>query len=198
MILILILIIGQVTSVKSYIGDWNGKIQDFSSKSGFADLYQLETSHTIIIRLFDGHWKSRPNIIFNCTSNSLPGIVQIHCFNLGHNSNNETKVAGELLVSNQEEKSSISGSVHSKLYNFSLNVSQANFVKFVRNIYNFIILFTIIKTIDFYICYKIQTSLSNRIISRSMSLSSIILSSTVDLFYLLWSFELVGTMVLYR
>lgn len=198
MIPILILIIGQVTSVKSYIGDWNGKIKDFSSKSGFADLYQLEKSNTILIRLFDGHWKSRPSIIFNCTSNNLPGIIQIHGFTLEQNSNNETKVAGELLISNSEEKSSISGSIHSKIYNFSLNVSQANFIKFIRNIYNFIILFTIIKTLDFYICYKIQTNLSNRIIARSMSLSSIILSSTVDLFYLLWSFELVGTMVLFR
>jgi hypothetical protein len=203
MISLLILTFTTIPTESFYIGDWNGQILDFSSKSGLTYFALSSTYDRCSVVLFNGHWRSEDFKALNCSIQASHNTGRLLVYSTGISNQSltiEVNITGDIKLSIFHEKSEISGTFSSvpKYLSINFSASEALFDAYIKKIYFFIILFTFLKTLEFYICRQILSKISNRLLAQSMSLSSIILSSTVDLFYLLWSFEIVGKYVKFK
>lgn len=184
-------------SADLYIGSWDGSLPEFTSNSGLLYLFNTTSSNLLYFCLYNGKWKSDDMLCFNSTlkypSSSNANSLKSSSY-YTNTQEIHTELEGKLYISKNQNTLNASGEIHSSenQVKFSFNTRKISSSEYYSSAYIFLIIFTIVKTLDFYACKNILYCCSSRVLAQSLSLSTAILSSCIDLFYMLWALELSG------
>ena len=192
-----LLFLNAVLSSELFIGSWQGQLSNFTTYSGLVYLLNSTSSSLLLFCLYNGNWKSDETLCFNSTAYRLSDSSSYQLISTAiYYKEDEviSDIKGSLLKYKGQTFQNVSGEFHSpdNIVNFSYDCKKVSTTEYYSSAYIFLIIYTIVKTLDFYICKHIFNCCSNRLQAQSLSLSSIILSSSVDLFYMLWSLDLAG------
>lgn len=190
-------LLGLCLSADLYIGSWDGKLSEFTVDSGLLYIYNSTSTTLMYFCLYNGRWKSDDILCFNSTLKRTSASNTYSLKSSSYYTNKQeflVDLEGKVYISKNRDNLNASGEIHSSDYkvDFSFNSRKTSSSEYYSSAYIFLLIFTIIKTLDFYACKNILYCCSSRVLAQSLSLSTTILSSCIDLFYLLWSLELSG------
>lgn len=192
-----LLFVNPVLSSELFIGSWQGQLSNFTTHSGLLYLLNSTSSSLLHFCLYDGNWKSDEILCFNSTPYRLSDSQSYQLKSTALYFKDDevlSDIKGSLFKYKGQKSLNASGEFHSpdSIVDFSYISQKVSNTEYYSSAYIFLIFYTIVKTLDFYVCKHIFSCCSNRLQAQSLSLSSIILSSSVDLFYMLWSLDLSG------
>lgn len=199
MLIYLLYLLLQVSSEGAswyYLGTWSGKFVDYLEPGGrcYVDIDTDGINYYYQIIVFDGEYESRPyvSISGNITDYSSKAfkIVNGNVYDtIG--SYSTCQVNGEVYIEND----SLSGTINSSNcdVNLDLQVEVLTQGMYYTDKIIYLGLFVLAKTMEFIALRKIFAACTFANVARGADTISIVLSATLDIFYLLWNVQLAVT-----
>lgn len=175
------------------LGSWSGKLSEFTHLSGriYVQIDKSNKGADLLMTVYNGDWESDPYIYFYgqdlySASKTIEGEAYIYPV---YNSIMAYCTAKVSITESSEIKAKVEG----KNCTISMNIkaSKVTYLDLNKHSFVFFGIFLLLKLGEFYVVKAMKEQCSRAPVSLSINISCIILSSIIDIFFLLWPVVLV-------